>query len=203
MTPEHWLEGRLDDAVALLTRDSMHMVSDAEGMPRLVTAPPLLLQLKLEISNSGNSGGGASSTTAAIPLAAAALDLMTDIETDVHDKWWESYHLHHGHGRGTLVGELRTWAAVCRVDEVQLRVAALMCTNWVRNIRGLLEPVRRWEIAGTCPACKADRVVVSEDVGSPVYGPALVIEFTEAGNRGLCRACHQDYEPEELARLMR
>lgn len=198
------IEGKLDEAVNALTRETYSYVRDADGEGKFVVAPPLLMQLKVEITNStGGQGGGATSSTAAIPLAAAALDLLEEIKAEVHDRWWQTYTLHHGYGRGRLVSELRTWAAAARAEPAELKTAYLMCTNWVAAIRGLLQPVRRWEISGRCPACKASRVALSEDLGSPIYGPALVIEFQDGGATGLCRACGEDYDPQVLAQMMR
>lgn len=198
------IEGKLDEAVNALTRETYSYVRDRDGEGKFVVQAPLLMQLRVEITNStGGAGGGSSSATAAIPLAAAALDLLEDIKAEVHDRWWQTHSLHHGYGRGRLVSELRTWAAAARADDAELKLAHKLCTGWVASIRGLLLPVRRWEIIGACPLCKATRCALSEDLGSPIYGTALVIEFVEGGAEGKCRACGEDFDPQVLAQMMR
>jgi hypothetical protein len=193
----------LDQAVDELTRVTKHAVRDAAGVVRIVDAAPLLVQLRMEITNaSGGGGGGSSKTTAAIPLAAAALDLLEDIKATVNDQWWQCWDRHHGHGRGTLVGELRTWASVSRGDPASEAAAAKLCVGWAHAIKALLQPVRRWEIVGACPKCKATRTVVSLEVGETVYAPALCLEFAQGGAEGVCRACGETFDPQVLALLL-
>ena len=195
----------LADAVDLLTREGKHWIRDGKRGRRLVITAPLLVQLRMEITSSSGGAGGPSSVTATIPLAAAALDLLEEIKATVHEEWWLTHGLHHGHGHGTLVGELRAWASVAHLtsEGKGLAWAYRTCKGWADAIEGLLQPVRRWEIAGACPACKATRTVASLDVGETVYAPALCLEFLADGARGLCRACGMDFDPEVLALLMR
>lgn len=192
--------------VDLLTREGKQWLRDGKRGRRLVITAPLLVQLRMEITNaSSGAGGGPSSTTAAIPLAAAALDLLNEIRATVHEEWWLTHGLHHGHGRGTLVGELRAWASVAHLTSEGKGLAWTYrtCKGWADAITALLQPVRRWEIIGPCPMCKATRTVASLDVGETVYAPALCLEFLEDGARGLCRACGETFHPEVLAKLMR
>jgi hypothetical protein len=196
------LAQKLDTAVGLLTRESKHRARDAEGEERFVTVAPLLLQLREEIAcTAGGSGGGDTRVTAAIPLAASALDLLEHIKATVHELWWQTHDLHHGHGRGTLAGELRAWAAVVRCTE-RVDEAERLCSGWVAAITGLLQPMRRWEILAACPVCLATRAVLSMDLDSAVHGAALCIEFAREGTRGVCRACGSEFVPETLARLV-
>jgi hypothetical protein len=179
------------------------LVRDGKRGRRLVVTAPLLVQLRMEITSSTSGGGGPSSTTAAIPLAAAALDLLEEIKGTVHDEWWLSHRLHKGHGHGTLVGELRAWASVAHLGDDGGTAAAALCNGWCDAIEALLQPVRRWEIVGACPRCKAVRTVASLDVGETVYAPALCLEFLPDGTRGFCRACGESFDPQVLAGLIR
>lgn len=187
-------------AVNLLTRDSKHRVADADGRLRFVTVSPLLVQLKLAIANSTAAGSGKGGGGAQIPLGAAALDLYTEITETVRDHWWETHALHHGHGRGKLALELRAWASVSTEGEA-LAVCLRWCTAWVAGINGLLQPVRRWEIRGACPACKQARVVTEQD-GERITGHALSVCITEADTWAECLACGQKFIPEALARTL-
>lgn len=187
-------------AVNLLTRDSKHRVADADGRLRFVTVAPLLVQLKLAIANSTAAGSGMGGGGAQIPLGAAALDLYTEIAETVHEQWWLSHALHHGHGRGKLALELRAWASVSTEGEA-LANCLRWCNGWVAGINGLLQPVRRWEVRGTCPACNQDRVVTEQD-GERITGHALSICITEAETWGECLACGEKFVPATLARQL-
>jgi hypothetical protein len=193
----------LDEAVDLLTREGRSWLRDGKRGRRLVITAPLLVQLRMEITSSSGGSGGPSSTTAAIPLAAAALDLLEEIKGTVHEEWWLAHGHHHGHGRGTLVGELRAWASVAHLAADGGSRASGLCNGWADAIEALLQPVRRWEIVGACPKCRATRTVASLDVGETVYAPALCLEFLADGTRGYCRACGESFEPEVLAALIK
>lgn len=190
-------------AVNLLTRDSKHLVADSDGRSRFVTVSPLLVQLKLAIANSTAAGSGMGGGGAQIPLGAAALDLYTDIEETVRDNWWHTYPLHHGHGRGKTALELRAWAAsVAMATDPELALTCLhLCKVWVASINGLLQPVRRWEVRGACPACKRAKVLKEED-GERIWGHTLSVCITETETWAECLACGEKYVPATLARLM-
>lgn len=194
---------RLDAAVGLLTRDSKHRVALPEGGARWVTAAPLLVQLRMAITNSTASATFASSSGNPLPIAAAAHDLLQEINTSVNDHWWQTYRLHNGLGRGKVASELRAWAAVARVDEALARTCQLLCEGWCASITGLLQPARHWEIDGACPKCKAARVATCNEDGETVRVRALVITFAADGtNWGECRGCGERFVSEVLARAI-
>lgn len=187
-------------AVNLLTRDSKHRMADGDGKLRFVTVSPLLVQLRLAITNSTASGSFGNGGGAGIPLAAGALDMYDEIRQVVRDQWWATHHLHHGHGRGKLALELRAWASVATEPE-DLAECLRYCTGWVAGINGLLQPVRRWEVKGACPDCKQSRVIVSTEDGT-TWGPALSIVLTESDSWAECLHCGQKFVPETLARRL-
>jgi hypothetical protein len=191
-------------AVNLLTRDSKHRVADADGRTRFVTVSPLLVQLKLAIANSTAAGSGMGGGGAQIPLGAAALDLYTDIKETVRDNWWQTYSLHKGHGRGKVALELRAWAASVSVpaSDQELALTCLhLCKVWVASINGLLQPVRRWEVRGACPACKRTHVTTEQD-GERITGHALSVCITDVETWAECLACGEKFIPENLARQL-
>ena len=169
-------------------------------MPIFITAAPLLVQLRLAVTNSTAAATFTASTTAGIPIAAAALDLMQEISNTVNDHWWATYKGHHGHGRGKVATELRWWAIVARKDPALARTCQLLCEGWCVEINGLLQPVRRWELKGACPECKAARVRDINEDGDHVSGPALALVFTADGkNWGECKGCGTKFDTNDLA----
>lgn len=194
---------RLDTAVGLLTRDSKHRVALPDGGAHFITASPLLVQLRMAVANSSAAATFAASSGTPMPIAAGALDLMQEISATVNDNWWATYQLHKGQGRGKVASELRAWAAVARVNADLIATCQRYCEGWVVQITGLLQPVRRWEIKGACPGCKAERVVEVNDDGERIGGPALVLVLAQGGDPwGECRGCGQKFAPEILAKAI-
>lgn len=195
---------RLDMAVGLLTRPSKHRLVDPETREgRWVVADPLLLQLVMAISNSGGSVSFKSSAGTPLPLSAQALDLFRDIEETTIEQWWRVHHLHFGQGQRTLVARLRTWAAVVRADEALMLEAVVLIEGWVRDITALLQPLRRWEIRGECPACKESRIEKVQE-GETVSSPVLSLVYTAEGlpDAVVCAGCGMRWEGEaDIARL--
>lgn len=194
------MSNELAAAVNLLTRDSKHRVADSDGRLRFVTVSPLLVQLKLAIANSTAAGSYGNGGGQRIPLGAAALDLLVEITETVHAYWWQSYALHRGHGRGKVALELRAWASVCQEGEAHAECLRL-CTGWVAGINGLLQPVRRWEVRGTCPGCQTARVLTEQD-GERIWGHALCVCITEEETWAECLACGRKFIPETLAAVL-
>lgn len=186
---------RLDIAIGLLTRPSKHMVVDPETREgRWVEADPLLLQLSMAIRNSGGAVSFKSSAGTPMPVSAQALDLFREIENTTAERWWACHDLHYGQGRATLVGRLRTWAAVVRSSDAMTREAATIVEGWVRDITALLQPLRRWEIRGVCPECKVSRIQKIQE-GETVSSPALSLVYTADGlpDAVRCSACGAEW----------
>lgn len=178
----------LDAAVGQLTRPTKHRVVDPiTGESRWVTAQPLLVQLVLAIANSGASTTFKGSGGTPLPISTQALDIYQEIEKTIAERWWALHRLHHGHGRSTLAGRLRAWASVVQVDDELLADAERLAVGWVKAITGLLQPLRRREIIGACPACTV-RYVLREDDGDTIKAPALVLVY-DADNNPLAATC--------------
>lgn len=181
---------RLNDALSLLVRPSLHRV-EVEGGFRFVKEEPLLLQLSIKIANTSAAGGGmGSSDVAKIPIGAAAHDLMQQIAEEVTENYWRTYTKHRVIGCKTLVERLASWCIAARLDDKELEHATMMLESYVRCIRGLLNPVRRWDIKGTCPKCH-QRFVRATDVDGRTIRGNLLSVFWENGRpaRMECAAC--------------
>lgn len=196
---------KLDVAVGLLTRESKHRLVTEESI-RWVTADPLLVQLRIAIGHSSAPVTFKASAGSPIPLAVGAYDLLTRIAESTTEHWWQLHTLHHGQGRTSLVGQLRAWAMVARLDPETLREAEGIICGWVEEIQGMFEPTRRWEIKGTCPACKVSKVVIRDDPDEgTVRAPALAVIYDRTGQLAgaECAACGNHWpDPMVLARAV-
>lgn len=196
---------RLDQAVGLLTRESKHLLKDADGNNRWVTADPLLVQLRMAVTNSTAATAFKSSGGTPIPMSAAAFDLLTEISEVTLEKWWELHDRHHGQGIGTLAGQLRAWAMAAQARAVDLATAEKIICGWVEQIQGLLVPGRRREIKGQCPACLQHKVVVRIDDEGIVRAPALSILYDREDSiiGAQCAACGSQWSGNPLMELAR
>jgi hypothetical protein len=188
---------RLDMAVGLLTRPSKHRILDPEtGRAVWVTADPLLIQLFMAVKNStAGATFKSGSINPPLPLSGDALDLFAEIENVTAERWWALHRLHFGEGRATLGARIRTWAAVVRHDPDLTREAEQIMSGWVRDIKALLDPVRRAQIIGACPECGETRIVArTDDDGGTIMEPALSLVYSENyPDFAVCRACGTEW----------
>jgi hypothetical protein len=196
---------RLDMAVGLLTRPSKHRVIDpVSGESGWVTADPLLVQLFLAVKNTtAGTAFKSSSVHAPLPFSSEALDLFTKIENVTAEHWWAVHRLHFGEGRGTLGGRIKAWAAAVRVDPALTREAEQIMSGWVRDIQAMLNPVRRAQIIGACPACNEERIARPDADGGTVMEPALSLAYDEEGfpDVASCRNCGEEWSGSGLSLL--
>lgn len=191
----------LDAAVGQLTRPTKHRVIDPQtGEARWVTAQPLLIQLVLAIANSGAGTAFKSSGGTPMPISAGALDIYQEIEKTTAERWWAVHHLHHGHGRSTLAGRLRAWAAVAQADAELMAEAERLAVGWVKQITSLLQPLRRREIIGACPECDVRQVVRQDDEGETIKAPALVLIYSNDDKplAATCQECGTTWEGHDI-----
>lgn len=197
---------KLDTAVGLLTRPSKHRLVDSTGAVQWVTADPLLVQLLVAVGNSSAATSFKSSTGTPLPISADAHDLLERIADETAEHWWQTHALHHGHGRTTLGGQIRAWALAARSNEALLAEATKIISSWVRQIEDLFMPLRRWEIRGYCPACKASRIVDrADEEGHSIMRPALEIVFDKNNvlDSANCGACHTQWDRDDVVALAR
>jgi len=200
---------KLDIAVGLLTRPSKHRLTDDTGQHRWVTADPLLVQLAVAVGNSSAAAKFKASAGSPLPISADAHDLLERIMIEAAEHWWHTHALHKGEGRGTLGGQIRAWAMVARTSEQLLADAERIICGWAAEIQQLFEPVRRWEIRGSCPKCKTSRVLDRQDEdGHRIMKPALCVYYDAYGelDGATCASCGEVWERgiavETLARMV-
>lgn len=170
-------EIELEAAIGMLTRTTKHMARGVGGSWRFIDVPPLLLQLRLEITNTMAMAAFKGSGGPTIPIGAAAFDLLQQIEEEVSENFWNTYALHHGHGRGTLVGELLAWAMAARQDPDSLAIATRAVTGYVQQIESLIRPMRHSR-TGKCPDCEHEWMQVVSDLGT-TWQPVLVVTYDD------------------------
>lgn len=197
---------RLDMAVGLLTRPSKHRVIDpVTGAAGWVTAEPLLIQLFIAVKNTtAGTAFKSSKVHPPLPFSGEALDLLAKIENVTAERWWAVHRLHFGEGRGTLGGRIRAWATSVRTDPDLTREAEKIMSGWVRDIEALLNPVRRAQIIGTCPACgEARSVSRTDDDGGTIVEPVLSLAYDAEGfpDVASCRECGEEWSGPGLSLL--
>lgn len=152
--------------------------------------PPLLAQLLDEIPNSSNGESGTGKPGSRSPLAVGALDLAQDIARAV------------GAPVGArLLPAVRDWASSAPDwidDHLAERTARAM--SWPEQVRGVLDPVRRWTAAGCCPDCGNDAAWIIDDSGERVRRPAL--EFDRAEGVARCLRCPARWRTEAQLRQL-
>jgi hypothetical protein len=158
----------LDTALGLLTRPSLHRQDVGDGGFRWITEDPLLLQLTVEIANSSAAPTFKASSGTPLPIAAAAFDLLSTIVEETTEAYWRTYPKHRVMAYGTLAKMMSAWCIAARLDPDELRRATAALGGYVSAIRGMLNPVRRWDIRGTCPRCKNRFVRVIDEDGHTI-----------------------------------
>ncbi|MGM9473173.1 DUF7341 domain-containing protein [Pseudarthrobacter sp. YS3] len=187
-------DAKLNETVHRLTRDHRTTVADPEtGTRTYPTELALFTQLEQELSSSSRPSGGAS-TGPRIPLALAAVMLWSEIRETLNTK-----HIAITGRDDTLkppAQKLQEWAAWAGSDEAAkcLRASAA----WARAIEQLINPIRRTEITGACPAvdCGATHAWTWED-GEYVRNTAIMATGSEAR----CGACGTAWVGAELHSL--
>lgn len=181
----------LDSALALLTRPCLHrQLVDGGPEYRWITEDPLLLQLTVEVANSSASPTFKASSGNPLPIAAAAFDLLSEIVEEVTENYWRTYPKHRVVAYGALAKMMSAWCIAARLEERELRLATTYLEGYVRTIRGLLNPVRRWDIKGTCPKCKQRFVRILGDDGHTIRRNTISIIWENGSPTAMeCEAC--------------
>jgi hypothetical protein len=151
---------------------------------RTVTIPPLLVQLRDALANSGQRSEGVRRVPSSTPpLDLGALDLWTEIAEAALD-WAASCDIdpgpvHHERDARPVPARLLQRAAAAlaaRGDEHRLQRLALDAERWAARITELLAPplLRRRRIWGAaCPHCGAESVTEYDRDGQRVRVPAI------------------------------
>lgn len=179
----------------------------ADELLRASTAPgghgevePLLSQLRAEVaaSTSGRGGGGGRAHSP-VPIAAAAYDLLQEIETGARANLWSAEVVHRI--GGTVIETAP--AAMSAEERIRRTVGYLvhregdldrigyvtsLLTWWAGQIRHLLAPVGK-ALAAPCPVCRVRWVSVDRDgetvqVSAVAYVPGVGVR---------CAACEHHW----------
>lgn len=160
---------------------------------------PLIHQLRIE-RTSGSRMGGSSGTGSRIPVALDASNVYQDI-VDTLSAWHREIT---GHTYGTPEQMLVTWAWWAQsptiagsCGESRAVEAHTACTLWTKQIRDLLNPIRRVELAGACPSCQ------EEYAWENVQGARtrLHTAITAVGAEASCHNCGTSWAGKDLHRL--
>lgn len=178
---------------------------EGEG-PRVGMQKPLLLELQEQVRPSGEGGAGGAGFGPGMPVAAAALALMQDIEREVADRLWSLPRP--AQVPEKLAQRIQYWVACLndRPDLIDECYAVL--GGWVQRINDLFNPPTVVRLRRKCPACNLSHVWETLD-GERVQNRALVAVIRPASDTPVlveCRGCGAGWcgpsihELEELTR---
>lgn len=153
--------------------------------------PSLMVQLRLEVANSGNRGV-ARSRNAPIPINPDAYDLLVDIV-----RW-------SGATIATVDSRLRSLVAdtTYGTDLASTICLAGSLIGWGNAIRALLNPLRRYHIAKPCPRCHTAMAWREMPTGERLQTHALVVDGTHGCECLACGAVWPITHLEHLARVL-
>ena len=77
-----------------------------------------------------------------------------------------------------------------QADDDLMADAERLVVGWVKQITGLLQPLRRREIIGACPTCKVRQVVRLDEDGGSIKAPALVLVY-DTDDKPLAATCQE------------
>lgn len=191
---------RLDSALGLLVRPSLHRQTLPDGSFRWVTETPLLVQLSVEVTNSSAPPTFKASAGRSILIGAAVFDLLSSIVDEVTENYWRTYPKHRVAAYGSLGKMLSAWCFAARLDARELERATAMLESYVRSIKGLLNPVRRWDIKGACPKCRQQFVRVAGEDGATIRRNVITVAWESGVPKSMdCEVCGTlTRDPEEI-----
>lgn len=181
----------------------------ATGRPsRFVKVEGLLQQLaEAVLGNHDSSRSGSRSSSPALPIDAAAIDLLDEITYEIAEAWRAV------HPEAAVMPFrspevlLRQWAAT-RPDANDV-FNGWRTDDWLRSlvqrITDFFDPPRLREVTGQCPACEV-AVVDFERGGEHFREPALVIVLdrrTGESQALKCRACGESWDRSQIERVAR
>ncbi|MGP5381623.1 hypothetical protein ACTXL8_05485 [Glutamicibacter arilaitensis] len=194
---------RLRDRLLLWSPETLWV--EGQG-PRIGMQKPLLLELQEQVRPSGEGGAGGAGFGPGMPVAAAALALMQDIEREVSDRLWSLPRP--AEVPEKLAHRIQYWVACLndRPDLIDECYAVL--GGWVQRINDLFNPPTVVRLRRKCPTCNLSHVWETLD-GERVQNRALVAVIRPASDTPVlveCRGCGAGWcgpsihELEELTR---
>lgn len=174
--------------------DTAYSVDGQAVLERNTGMVPGLIQQLRESAKGGQSGGsGGSAQNARSPLAIGMWNLLNEIGGAVSDHYMR---VTRQRPTGSVEGMLAGWARGAQQFPTEVERCLGLTDRWIAQIGELLNPPRRWEIAGPCPNC-AERFIIRVADGEQTKAAALIVSKVEAQ----CRACDARWMPAEFHEL--
>lgn len=152
----------------------------------------LFEQLRTEIGSSSRRGGKGGSGSRS-PVALAAVALWSEIQESLNT----SYIANTGTDNPELPPEtkLENWASFAKDEETIIRCVETT-SQWIAEIRELINPEPSVELVGRCPACGNTHAFTEQD-GETIRNTALSANMFGAN----CRSCGAHWEPRQFEDL--
>ncbi len=168
--------------------------------PKVVTVPPLLLELKQEVKPSGERAAGRSGSGPGVPIAAAALDLWQEISQGIHDQCWLVFDRTGDPIPEKEAEKLRYWVDALGNDEQWINEAYRTLGYWVSEIERLFDPPVVVELGRACPACHTNEVREQVD-GETVVNRAVIATIRAEASPSVlveCKGCGATWQGESI-----
>ncbi|QIV87525.1 hypothetical protein D3791_10585 [Glutamicibacter mishrai] len=152
----------------------------------------LFEQIRKEIGSSSRRGGKSGSGSRS-PVALAAVALWSEIQESLNT----SYIANTGTENPELPPEtkLDSWASFAKDEETIIRCVETT-SQWIAEIRELINPEPSVELVGRCPACGNTHAFTEQD-GETIRNTALNASMFGAN----CRSCGAHWEPKQFEDL--
>lgn len=181
-------ETHMETAETAYSIDGQAIVERNTGM-----VPGLIQQLRESSTGVVGGGQGSSATNTRTPIAVGIWNLLHEIGGSASDHYQKASRQK---AMGSAEENIRGWAASVQQFPEEVERCLAMTDKWIQQIGDLLNPVRRWELAGPCPSC-GERFVVRESEDGKAKSSALTVSKIGAQ----CGACEASWQPTEFHEL--
>jgi hypothetical protein len=185
----------LRDDIHRLVRTHKTRVQRDDGQVTLADVSGLFHQLRLAKVSDHRATKGPSGTGGRIPLALPALMLMSEVEETLTG-WCTAAGVSAGGSVEARLLACQAWAEEHGTGE-ELASLGEQCAAWVNAITGMLNPLPRVEIKGSCPNCFESHVSEINEDGERIRNMALNAQ----GLIVTCRNCESSWEGQDLHQL--
>lgn len=179
--------------ISILTKTHPERHQDPEtGQYSFKQEISLFEQLRYEIGSSSRRGGKSGSGSRS-PIALAAVTLWAEIQESLNT----AHILIAGSDAPAKSAEekLELWTSAAK-DEDTISRCTTTTSEWIEQIRELLNPVPSIEIVGACPAC-GERYAYIEQDGETLRNTAITATIKGAQ----CGACGAEWGPDQFEDL--
>lgn len=163
------------------------------GKPGFLLGDSLMRQLRDAVANGRESGGSRGKSTNRLPISVAAHDLLTSIDKET--RYWDR--------SDRIEDRISATGSLLRSNyRYAPRVWADLTGKWVKQIRELFDPPKRYHISAACPRCDSEMVSRYSEVDEQwLMVPALQVMSGHFGLVVRCINCNDEWSKDHFGEL--